>query len=106
MTLGQPCALCELVCGRQLVERAFDGRRMAFCCMGCANVYAILSESGVIAAGQNLRETEIYRRSLELGLVSNPDVGSESAPLIDPAAPTEEMLVQVGGMWCSACGCC
>ena len=41
--------------------------------MGCANVYAILVESGALANGQNIRETEVYRRSLELGLISNPD---------------------------------
>ncbi len=104
MAQSQPCALCELACGRQLIERVFDGRPLAFCCMGCANVYAILNECGAIAAGQSLRETEIFRRSLELGLVSNPDGGGESAQQIDPGAPTEEMLVQVGGMWCSACG--
>lgn len=71
--------------------------------MGCANVYAILLESGVIAAGQNIRETEVFRRSLELGLISNP--GAPSAPSIgiDPRAPTAEMLLQVNGMWCSAC---
>ncbi len=77
--------------------------------MGCANVYAILLESGVLASGQNIRETEIYRRSLELGLISNPDgertraIKSPSAS-IDPNAPTQEALYQIGGMWCSACG--
>ena len=77
--------------------------------MGCANVYAILLESGVLASGQNIRETEVYRRSLELGLISNPGVDSPRATTspvapIDPNAPTQEALYQIGGMWCSACG--
>ncbi len=77
--------------------------------MGCANVYAILLESGVLASGQNIRESEVYRRSLELGLISNPDGDSPratkaSAATIDPNAPTQEALYQIGGMWCSACG--
>jgi heavy metal translocating P-type ATPase len=72
--------------------------------MGCANVYAILEESGVIASGQSLRETEIFRRSLELGLVSNPAADRDSATGVDPSAPTDEKLLQIGGMWCSACG--
>jgi heavy metal translocating P-type ATPase len=69
--------------------------------MGCANVYAILLESGVIAAGENIRETEVFRRSLELGLISNPGAGP--AIEIDPQAATAEMMLQVNGMWCSAC---
>ena len=57
MAQGIPCGLCELPCGRQPVVRPHDGGDLAFCCMGCANVYAILLESGVIAAGQNIRES-------------------------------------------------
>jgi heavy metal translocating P-type ATPase len=73
--------------------------------MGCANVYAILLESGVIASGQNIRDTEVFRRSLELGLISNPTGENEptSPVAIDPRAPTQEVLLQVSGMWCSAC---
>jgi heavy metal translocating P-type ATPase len=73
--------------------------------MGCANVYAILLESGVLAAGQNIRETEVFRRSLELGLISNPATSNEPqrANPIDPRMPTKEMLLQLNGMWCSAC---
>jgi heavy metal translocating P-type ATPase len=71
--------------------------------MGCANVYAILLESGVIASGQNIRDTEVFRRSLELGLISNPEAESAPQTVIDPQAPTQEMLLQVSGMWCSAC---
>jgi heavy metal translocating P-type ATPase len=105
MTTGATCGLCELPCGRQPVARAYEGSENLFCCMGCANVYAILLESGVLAAGQNIRETEVFRRSLELGLISNPDTGDDfkSAVATDPRMPTKEMLLQVNGMWCSAC---
>ena len=50
MTTGATCGLCELPCGRQPVARAYEGSEKLFCCMGCANVYAILLESGVLAA--------------------------------------------------------
>lgn len=102
MAAEQTCGLCELPCGRQPLARAYGGIELAFCCMGCANVYAILLESGVLAGGQNIRETEVFRRSLELGLISNP-AAPEPANAIDPHAPTQEVLLQVGGMWCSAC---
>ena len=83
--------------------RDFGEREIAFCCMGCANVYSILLESGAVASGQNIRETEVFRRSLELGLISNPESTTESIVTCDPQAPTQEMLLQVSGMWCSAC---
>jgi heavy metal translocating P-type ATPase len=104
MNQGDPCGLCELACGRQPLVRSFDGSPIAFCCLGCANVYAILNESGVLASGQSIRETDIFRRSLELGLISNPGDEKESEASFDPNAPTREVLLQIGGMWCSACG--
>jgi heavy metal translocating P-type ATPase len=103
MAQAASCALCELACGRQGITRAFEGCELVFCCMGCANVYAILLESGVLASGQSIRETEIFRRSLELGLISNPAGERDSSARIDANSPTEEKLLQIGGMWCSAC---
>ena len=103
MAQGITCGLCELPCGRQPLTRNYDAREIAFCCMGCANVYAILLESGAIANGQNIRDTEVFRRSLELGLISNPEAEPAPSVAIDPQAPTQEMLLQVSGMWCSAC---
>lgn len=104
MAAGVPCALCELPSGRRPLLRTFAERERTFCCMGCANVYAILQESGVIASGQELRQTEIFRRSLELGLISQPEISPPiEAAAADPNAPTREVLLQVNGMWCSAC---
>ena len=101
------CGLCELPVGRGGLSRVFEGRMVEFCCMGCANVYSILLESGVFASGQNIRETEVFRRSLRLGLISNPEGGAEPAtvagPAFDPGAAASEVVFQIGGMWCSAC---
>ena len=101
-----PCSLCELAIGRRTVMRNFDGVELPFCCMGCANVYSILLESGAIQSGQNLRETEIFRRSRELGLISQLDDESTNPalPTMDPSLPTLEAVYKIGGMWCSACG--
>ncbi len=105
MTLvATTCGLCELDCGGQPVIRTFAGRELDFCCMGCANVYAILLESGTIASGQRIRDTEIFRRSLELGLISKPAALRVESTALNPEAPTAELLYQVSGMWCSACG--
>lgn len=98
------CDLCGLAVGRHPFTRSFGGEEKHFCCLGCMNVYAILLESGVIAAGQNVRETEVFKRSLALGLISNGGGNSSaSLPPIPPDAATQEALLQVSGMWCSSC---
>jgi len=85
------CTLCGL-----------DTRNTSgFCCPGCQNVYAILVESGVVASGQDFRDTDLYRQSLNLGLISNPN-GDE--PPVPPDAETCEAVFHVAGMWCASCG--
>ncbi|HMX26604.1 MAG TPA: heavy metal translocating P-type ATPase [Blastocatellia bacterium] len=97
------CELCGLAIGRRPFTRNFSGEDKQFCCLGCMNVYAILLESGVIAAGQNVRETEVFKRSLALGLISNGGAKSSTLPPIPQDAATQEVLLQVSGMWCSSC---
>jgi len=96
------CALCGLDCGRHPILRRFEQEDHAFCCAGCANVYTILSESGVLASGQDFRDTELYRESLKLGLISNPADQSEASG-VPPDAETREIVLQVSGLWCTAC---
>src|ERR1043165_3148182 len=85
------CALCGL-----------ESASSRFCCAGCENVYAILLESGVLASGQDFRQTELYRQSLRLGIISNP---LPSAPAIDlSSAETRETVFQLSGLWCGSCG--
>lgn len=98
------CALCELPCAGQRILRRFGASDLVFCCMGCANVYAILEESGAIASGQCIRESEIFKRSLELGLISNAGQEPAAAAGIGADAETKEQMLEIGGMWCSACG--
>jgi cation transport ATPase len=99
------CALCGLNVGRHPFTRGFEDDEKAFCCLGCMNVYTILLESGAIAAGQDVRETELFKRSLALGLISNGGAGRTGPPFpeIPSGAPTREALLQISGMWCSAC---
>lgn len=98
------CDLCGLAVGRHPFTNSFDGEARSFCCLGCLNVYAILLESGVVASGQDVRETEVFKRSLALGLISNGGQQAKAGlPPIPPDAPTQEALLQVSGMWCSSC---
>ncbi len=84
------CSLCGLESGAG-----------AFCCAGCQNVYAILLESGVLASGENFRESALYRESLRLGLISRP---AEAALEIPADAEQREAVYRLGGMWCASCG--
>jgi heavy metal translocating P-type ATPase len=84
------CSLCGL-----------DSGSSAFCCAGCENVYAILLESGVLASGQDFRESELYRQSLKLGLISN---RANPLPEIPADAETREAVYRLSGMWCTSCG--
>jgi heavy metal translocating P-type ATPase len=95
------CDLCGLACGRNPVTGRFEGVERAFCCAGCLHVYSILLEGGILAEGGDFRRSEIYQRSLKLGLISNP---SAEPPRIPPGAATREALYHVGGLWCSSCG--
>ncbi|MEW6128583.1 MAG: cation-translocating P-type ATPase [Acidobacteriota bacterium] len=100
-----PCDLCQLPVGRHPFQRQFNHETKWFCCLGCTNVYAILLESGVIDSGEDIRETEIFKRSLQLGLISTGRTQStkKSTLEIPQGTPTEEALIQVSGMWCSSC---
>ncbi len=105
--LAKECELCGLSCGkRPYTQRVHDQERF-FCCLGCMNVYLILSESCL--SGQDFRETELFKRSLELGLISR---GGESRrgerpPVaqvqVHSDASVQELLLQVQGMWCTSC---
>lgn len=96
------CALCGLDCGRHPILHRFREDDHAFCCTGCVNVYSILSESGVLASGQDFRDTELYRESLKLGLISSPL--ADRKPAEPPVgAESREVMLEVSGMWCSAC---
>jgi heavy metal translocating P-type ATPase len=92
-----------LDCGKHPLTERLGGAERFFCCLGCLNVYVILSASGVAASGQSLRDTELFRRSLELGLVSQRAEAPPPPAPFPPGAPAEELLLRVSGMWCTSC---
>jgi heavy metal translocating P-type ATPase len=75
--------------------------------MGCMNVYVILAESGVLASGQSIKDTELFKRGKQLGLISQ-GAASEENPAVDNFITPEntdacELTLQVSGMWCNSC---
>lgn len=99
------CSLCGLNCGSKPIERKGDLETLAFCCTGCLNVHAILRESGVLQPGVDPRETELFKRSLELGLISTRERPERESPPRDlpGGGVVREKMLRVSGMWCGAC---
>jgi heavy metal translocating P-type ATPase len=99
------CDLCGLICGPRPTVQSIAGAEHVFCCLGCMNVYVILSESGIVGPAETFRDTELFRRSLDLGLISRPESTADTSepPSSFPASPAEQLLLQIGGMWCSSC---
>ncbi len=93
------CALCGLPAGSAVYQGAFDGEQKLFCCHGCLHVFTILRESGALQPGVDPRDTDLFRRSLEAGLVSRPD----GEPQAEEAGETLELALQLEGMWCASC---
>ena len=92
------CGLCGLAVGKHPLRRHFDRREHSFCCLGCLNIYAILLESGVIADGQDMRDTQLYKRSLALGLIANGERQTgKSLEKIPDDAPVQETLFKFQG---------
>lgn len=96
------CSLCGLPAGRNPLSRRIGGQDREFCCLGCMNVYTILTESGVVAQGTDFRDTELYKESLRLGLIANGQAARKFQ--IPEGAETRDAVYQISGMWCSACG--
>ena len=103
MATGRECDLCGLGCGKYPLQQHVGDADRFFCCSGCMNVYLILWESGAIRAGQDIRQTELFQRSLQLGLISNPEEVEPESAVDVTAGATEEMLLHVTGMWCMSC---
>jgi heavy metal translocating P-type ATPase len=97
------CALCGLSCKTNPIERKSAAGTLAFCCIGCINVHEILRESGVLQPGVDPRQTELFKKSLALGLIST-NAAEAPAPNQPPGeSQTREKLLRVSGMWCGAC---
>ncbi len=99
------CSLCGQNCGTNPISRKGDVEGLAFCCAGCLNVHAILRESGVLKPGVDPRETELFKRSLELGLISTRErlESKSSAQEQSGTSPVREKRLRVSGMWRGGC---
>ncbi|MEQ1948250.1 MAG: heavy metal translocating P-type ATPase [Bryobacteraceae bacterium] len=98
VTSSVTCDLCGLSTAAGTIARGSH----KFCCAGCANVYEIFEQSGVIQG--DFRNSELYQSSLKMGLISNPT--EHAAPTLNVPEGTEvrESVYRLSGLWCNSCG--
>jgi len=101
VALEHACDLCGTPARTGSCSGVFLEVERTFCCNGCLNVYAILVESGAVASGVDLRQSELFLQSLKLGIIATPPGGR---PAIPADTETREELFLLTGMWCTSCG--
>ena len=100
------CDLCGLPLGRSKIGQTVGEKSFRFCCLGCQQVFLILSTSpdGMPA---NFRETDLYRVCVEAGII--PKAAENENPLAAAGAAQDSSLtplnltLKVEGMWCPTC---
>src|SRR6056297_1324515 len=63
------CDLCGLPLTFGTVKAEISGRTLRFCCFGCRQVYIMLMEQTGTDDPERFRETEIYQRCVEAGVI-------------------------------------
>ena len=113
------CDLCSLPLRLQIHSSTISERTFFFCCLGCRQVFHLLLEATPGADPSAFRETELFKKCREMGIIpaSEADLARRSEPapadLATPVGgPAEEargntqslaFAVTVRGMWCPAC---
>ena len=108
------CDLCGLRLSAGRVEAAFSDRSYVFCCTGCRQVFTILMQAAGTADPAAFRQTELFRRCRDSGIIprTEEDLLLRSLPAEAPSEPQIESAPPAGalrqtftidGMWCPAC---
>jgi heavy metal translocating P-type ATPase len=104
MTTHGFCDLCGLPLRRASVSLpGTEGYR--FCCLGCKQVFSILTEATGSTDPATLRENELFKTCQEMGIIPRDEEWLDS-PDISSRSGTNETLsltLHIVGMWCPAC---
>ncbi|MEQ1884793.1 MAG: heavy metal translocating P-type ATPase [Bryobacteraceae bacterium] len=95
---GVTCDLCGLSTAAGTLAR----KSHMFCCTGCANVYEIFEQSGLIHG--DFRGSDLYQSSLKMGLISNPAERPAMQLSVPEGTEVRESVYRLNGLWCNSCG--
>ena len=112
------CYLCGLPLRYARIPLTRDDDQVHFCCQGCRQVYLMLAEVTPGDDPARFRQTELYRRCVEMGVVprSEDDLATFAErphpPRLDASRPGAgagdpdgalAIHLALEGMWCPAC---
>jgi len=118
-TSSPACDLCGLSLRYHKISSTMRGKRFHFCCMGCKQVFLMLMESSDAADPSSFRDTELFKKCQEIGIIPRSEAELaervEELPAVTALAVTREGLtsrqdkntlsltLKVDQMWCPAC---
>ena len=108
----EACDLCGLVLRSGRIESIVGDKSYHFCCTGCRQVFAILLQAAGSADPAAFRQSDLFRKCQESGII--PRTAEDPAP---PPAPPEAafaerphslsegllLTLKIENMWCPAC---
>jgi len=118
------CDLCGLPLRAGTVEAVFSDRTYRFCCTGCRQVFTILFEAADSNDPDSFRETELFKKCQENGIIPKSEAdlvskttiadktSSDGAIRLDLGNPDSgstgngdvlRLNLKIGNMWCPAC---
>ena len=118
---SKQCDLCGLPLRFGTFSAKVMGRTFYFCCNGCKQVFHMLSDAADGADPASFKETELFLKCREMGIIprsetelenrfldsvapSHSDAESSRENRIDaPSGSTLNLNLKVSGMWCPAC---
>jgi heavy metal translocating P-type ATPase len=104
MTTHDACDLCGLPLKRASVSLP-GTEEYRFCCLGCKQVFSILTEATGSADPATLRANKLFKTCQEMGIIPKNEEGLDD-PEMSARSGTNETLsltLQIAQMWCPAC---
>ena len=122
--MNMPSDTCDL-CGLPLRYSNFrldlSNQTFRFCCIGCRQVFTMLSEASDSPDPSSFRETELFKKCQDMGIIprTEPDPDrkateqepevlktdskGEAGETVDPAKISLGLHLNVSNMWCPSC---
>lgn len=119
------CDLCGLSLRHGPVKWSSDRKEFSFCCIGCRQVFIMLMEAADSPNPSHFKETALFKKCLEMGILPRSESDLEQRPANTPATypfpgrqtdngpaadpkggsleNTLSIHLSVGNMWCPAC---
>ena len=113
------CALCGLPLIRGDFHLPSERGEMRFCCLGCRQVYLMLSEAADAPDPSQFRNTALFKRCVAAGIIPSSeaelvravreqhplsgDASHATANQTDAHAHALTVNLAIDGMWCPAC---